>query len=113
MDDHRTSGEKEHQILPVLQRALPRPDLHGPTAPQGGLLQLHTHPAVRPPIIAHPSVVLASAGVARKDGARCVRLLRLMVHSRRCRNYYRRTMMLMLCCATAVYNHVESCNCYM
>ena len=98
MDDHRTSGAKEHQVLPVLQRALPGPHLHRPTAPQGGVLQLHTHPAVRPPIIAHTRAVLASAGVARKDGARCVRLYGRMVHSGRCRNYYHSTIVDALLC---------------
>ena len=104
MDDHRSSGAQEHQVLPVLQRALSRPDIHGPAAPQGGVLQLHTHPAVRPPIIAHPSVVLASAGVARKDGARCVRLLHLMVHSGRCRNYYHITIVDALLCNFGIYS---------
>ena len=88
MDGPWSSCEQERTLLPVLQRALPRPDLHHPTAPQGRLLQLHTHPAVRPPFIAHPSAVLASTGVTRQDGARCVRFLGLTTSVNR---QYRRT----------------------
>ena len=58
-------GGAQREVLHVLPGAVPRPAVQAADEAAGGLLHLHPHHALRPPLAPHPRHLLGAPGVTR------------------------------------------------